>query len=105
MMFRTTILAITLLAVSLPVLAGEAFQVVIDQFRFTPAEVRIKPGGVVEWVNAEKRTSHSIVFEGEPESDRLFPGESFRKTFPTPGTYRYICGPHPEMAGIVEVVP
>lgn len=105
MMLRKSVLALTLLVAALPALAGEAVPVVIDQFRFNPAEVRVKPGGVVEWVNAEKRTSHSILFEGEPESDRLFPGESFRKTFPTPGIFQYRCGPHPEMVGIVEVVP
>lgn len=105
MMFRNSVVAaITLLAAS-SALAGETVTVEIDQYRFEPAQVRIKPGDTVEWVNAEKRTSHSILLEGEPESDRLFPGDSFRKTFSEPGTYPYICGPHPEMAGTVEVVP
>lgn len=99
------VMGASLLLAAGPAGAGETVRVVIDQYRFEPARVRVKTGDMVEWLNAEKRTSHSIKFEGEPESERLFPGDVFRKSFATPGTYRYVCGPHPEMTGIVDVVP
>lgn len=102
---RTATLATAFLLAATPALGGEAVRVEIDQYRFQPPVVRIKPGAAVEWLNGEKRTSHSIWFEGEEEGDRLFPGESFRKTFDKPGRYPYRCGPHPEMVGVVEVVP
>lgn len=78
-------------------------QVVIDKYRFEPAAVSVAPGTVVEWVNAEKRTSHSVIVEGQPESDRLFPGETYRFRFDAPGRYVIRCGPHPDMMGTVEV--
>lgn len=74
--------------------------------QFVPAELRIAAGTTVRWVNAEKRTSHSLIFpeEGSAETERLFPGESWQRTFAQPGRYPYVCGPHPNMKGVVEVV-
>ena len=43
-----------------------------------------------------------------PESDRLFPEESFEMTFDKPGIYGYICVPHWEsydMVGTITVKP
>lgn len=80
-----------------------AVRVVIDKFRFEPPVVTVAPGTVVEWVNAEKRTSHSVIVQGQPESDRLFPGEVHRFRFDAPGRYSIRCGPHPDMVGTVEV--
>ncbi|EME71938.1 plastocyanin precursor [Paramagnetospirillum caucaseum] len=87
--------------------AGDTVRVGMDKNLFMPQALRIKPGTTVEWVNDEKRTSHSVFFEQEglEESDRLFPGESWKRTFDRPGTYPYRCGPHPEMVGTVEVTP
>ncbi|MCR6628716.1 MAG: cupredoxin domain-containing protein [Magnetospirillum sp.] len=95
-----------MLALSLaatPAGAEEVVQVVIDKYRFEPREVTVRPGTVVEWLNAEKRTSHSIIVEGQPESERLFPDEVHRQRFDRPGRFPYRCGPHPEMVGAVVV--
>jgi plastocyanin len=69
--------------------------------------LRIQAGTTVRWVNAEKRTTHTVRFAGADgmESERLFPGESFERRFDKPGAYAYICGPHPEMTGHVDVTP
>lgn len=89
---------------AVPAWAGdEVVQVVIDKYRFVPQTVTVRPGTVVEWLNQEKRTSHSVIVEGQPESDRLFPGDSYRFRFDQPGRYQVRCGPHPEMMGTVEV--
>lgn len=84
---------------------AETVRVGIDKFKFQPQTVTIRRGDTVEWVNDEKRTPHTIHFqaEGLPESDSMFPGESWKRQFTKPGTYPYRCGPHPEMTGIVEV--
>lgn len=91
----------------LPAWAGETVRVSMDKNLFVPQVLRIKPGTTVEWVNDEKRTSHSVFFEAEglAESDRLFPGESWKRSFDKAGVYPYRCGPHPEMVGTVEVAP
>lgn len=78
-------------------------RVQMDKYRFEPPAVTVRPGTVVEWLNAEKRTSHSVIVDGQPESDRLFPGESYRFRFDQPGRFTIRCGPHPEMMGTVEV--
>jgi plastocyanin len=85
--------------------AGEVVEVSIEKMQFVPQLVKIKPGATVKWVNHEKRSNHSILFEKEglPESERFFPGESWQRTFDKPGVYPYVCGPHPEMTGVVEV--
>ena len=85
--------------------AGTVVEVSIEKMQFVPQQVKIRPGTTVKWVNNEKRSNHSIWFEKEglPESDRFFPGESWQRTFEKPGVYPYLCGPHPEMTGAVEV--
>lgn len=84
---------------------AETVEVGIEKMQFVPQRVKVKPGDTVKWVNREKRTSHSVLFEQEglPESERFFPGESWQRIFDKPGIYPYICGPHPEMTGVVEV--
>lgn len=85
--------------------AGEIVVVSIEKMKFEPQQIKIKPGTTVKWVNNEKRNNHSIFFEKEgfPESDRLFPEESWQRIFDKPGIYPYLCGPHREMTGVVEV--
>ena len=97
----TGVVLLSLLA--LPVRAEEVVTVAIDKYRFEPKTVSVRPGTVVEWRNDEKRTSHSVIVQGQPESDRLFPGETYRFRFDTPGRYEIRCGPHPDMMGTVEV--
>ena len=92
--------------VSFSLFAGQTVEVGIEKYTYTPAEVTIRVGDTVKWVNREKRTSHSILFpqEGGRESERLFPDESWQREFTRAGRYPYTCGPHPEMKGVVIVV-
>ncbi|MBU0500586.1 MAG: cupredoxin domain-containing protein [Gammaproteobacteria bacterium] len=92
-------------SLALPALGAETHEVVIQKFRFEPQEVHIKAGDSLRWVNREKRQHHSVLFESQdwPESDYLFPEDSYEKSFPAPGVYPYRCGPHPEMTGTVHV--
>lgn len=90
-----------------PCQAGEAAEVSIEKMLFVPQHLKIRAGTTVTWINREKRNNHSVFFakEGLPESERFFPGESWQRTFDKPGVYPYVCGPHPEMTGTVEVEP
>ncbi len=91
--------------VSVCALAQQTVEVKIQDYKFLPAEVRIKAGDTVKWTNMEKRTSHSVLFPAENglESERLFPGESWQRTFAARGSYSYRCGPHEEMKGAIHV--
>jgi len=82
--------------------------VTMYKYNFCPAEITVKPGTTVRWVNVDKRTSHSVLVpdSGEPESDRAFPEEIIEMTFLTAGDNKYLCGPHWEthdMIGMVTV--
>lgn len=86
--------------------------VVIKTYKYTfcPPSVTVKAGTTVRWVNVDKRTSHSVWLKqkGEPESERFFPEEKYEFTFPSPGTFPYLCGPHwkdDDMRGTVTVTP
>lgn len=83
----------------------QTVEVAIQDYRFSPQEVRIKAGDTVRWVNREKRTSHSVLFPAENglESERIFPQERWQRSFALPGTYAYRCGPHEEMKGLIVV--
>lgn len=76
------------------------------KYNFCPAEIAVPVGTTVRWVNVDKRTSHSVIVPGEPESDRAFPEEVIEFTFLTEGDQKYLCGPHwetQEMIGMVTV--
>ncbi len=78
------------------------------KYSFCPPEITVPAGTTVRWVNVDKRTSHSVIVSGEPESDRAFPEESVEFTFVFPGENQYLCGPHWEsndMIGMVTVEP
>lgn len=78
------------------------------KYRFCPENLSVPVGTTVRWVNVDKRTSHTVHLNelGEPESDRLFPEETFEFTFLSSGSQQYLCGPHwetQEMIGMVTV--
>ncbi len=79
------------------------------KYNFCPANLTVKAGTTVRWINVDKRTSHSVWLKqsGKEESERFFPDESWEFTFTSPGNYPYLCGPHWEqedMLGYVKVV-
>ncbi len=86
--------------------AATQHDVEIIKFKFQPAEITIKAGDSVHWVNKEKRQYHNVWFEqsGEPEPDYLFPDDVFDKTFSETGDFPYRCGPHPQMTGLIHVI-
>ena len=78
------------------------------KYNFCPANVTIKSGTTVRWVNVDKRTSHSVWLKQAKidESERFFPEEIWEFTFVSPGKYPYLCGPHWKdegMRGFVNV--
>ncbi|WP_225809598.1 cupredoxin domain-containing protein [Halomonas lysinitropha] len=88
---------------------GSSQTVEVEMFDYTyhPAELEVEVGTTVRWVSEEKRTSHDIYFPDEDiGSPRLFPDESWERTFDEPGTYEYHCRPHEDrdMDGVIHVV-
>ncbi|WP_246162356.1 plastocyanin/azurin family copper-binding protein [Roseovarius faecimaris] len=79
--------------------------VIMYEYSFCPREITVKVGETVRWVNVDKRTSHSVIVKGQPESDRAFPEEFVEFTFLTAApAEEYLCGPHWERRGMIGMV-
>jgi plastocyanin len=72
-------------------------------FAFGPAKVSVDAGKPVTWVNGDDSPHQITVTSTKARSPILTKGQSTAMTFPTAGTYDYICGLHPSMKGSVEV--
>lgn len=117
---RVLVLAATLAALSAgAALAAGALEAVpeaptgstevkIAKMKFATPEVRIKAGSAVTWTNTEA-LPHNVHFkpggsvDKELEGPMLRSNQTYSVKFNTPGTYDYICTPHPFMKGKVVV--
>jgi len=77
--------------------------VVIRDFTFGPAEVHVRAGDRVTWLNCDEDQHTSTADGGQWASGLLSPGDAFTETFPTAGEFTYHCEPHPFMTGKVVV--
>ena len=77
--------------------------VVIRDFTFTPAEVRVRAGERVTWINCDVDSHTSTADGGAWASPLLAPGDAFTQAFATTGEFAYHCEPHPFMVARVVV--
>lgn len=78
-------------------------KVTIVNFEFMPAEIAIRRGESVAWVN-DDGAPHGIEYhDGGKGTDLLLPGASFSRRFDRAGSYDYSCSVHPYMTGRVVV--
>ena len=70
---------------------------------FTPGRVDITAGGTVTW--SFSTLAHTVTFQtaGSPENVPATTNSQVPRSFPTAGTYQYICTIHPGMSGRVVV--
>jgi plastocyanin len=71
---------------------------------FRPSNVTIAPGGSVTWRNDDDRAHTVSATTDAFDSGTLSPGQAYTRTFPTAGSYAYLCLIHPNMTGTVVVV-
>jgi plastocyanin len=75
----------------------------IDNFTFEPAQLTVKPGTTVTWIN-EDDIPHTVVATNKTfRSKALDTDDKFSFTFTTAGTYEYFCSLHPHMKATVTV--
>jgi plastocyanin len=85
--------------------AGPVVAVAARSLAFTPATLEVTAGTTVEWTNDDP-LSHTVTAAGGGfDSGLIEPGRKWRRTFTVPGTYRYMCTPHPFMRGTIVVKP
>jgi len=106
---RRLLLLAAALALALAALAGgpvrgATHEVAIADFAFAPATLTITAGDTVTWTNEDAVVHTATSVDGAFDSGDLAEGASYSLTFTTPGTYDYLCTPHPSMTGRIVVV-
>ena len=82
---------------------GTTVEVMIEDFKFAPKEIRIAVGDTIKWTNLDS-TKHTVTENNDKfDSGTFNKGESFSMTFDEVGTFDYICTIHPYMKGTVIV--
>ncbi len=81
--------------------AGDA--VGIDNFAFAPATLTVRVGGTVTWTNRDEEPHTVAATDGSFHSPGMGTGGTYSHTFPTAGTFDYVCSIHPMMHGTVVV--
>jgi plastocyanin len=76
----------------------------IQNFSFKPANITIKRGTRVRWINKDSTAHTATVNNGRSfDSGRLRPGQSYTHTFKSAGKKPYHCEIHPDMKGTITV--
>src|SRR5829696_8236608 len=78
--------------------------VLIKNFSFKPANITIKRGTKVRWINKDS-TAHTVTGNNPRrfDSGRLGKGQRYTHTFKSAGKKRYHCNIHPHMRASVVV--
>ena len=79
--------------------------ITIAKNTFRPANMTVKAGSTVRWVNADDHP-HNIAFANKDFSASTFllgSGQSSSQRFDRPGTYDFSCLIHPQMQGQIVV--
>ena len=65
--------------------------VTMQEFEFTPKEMKVKVGTTVTWINAGTTAHSATAIDKSFNTRNLQPGETKSATFSTPGTFVYHC--------------
>jgi plastocyanin len=81
---------------------AQEIQVTIDNFTFSPNELKVKVGDTVTWTNHDD-IPHTVVSAGKFRSKTMDTDNAFSFTFTSAGDYKYFCSLHPHMTGMIKV--
>ncbi|MBI2669115.1 cupredoxin domain-containing protein [Candidatus Woesearchaeota archaeon] len=82
--------------------SAQIHQVVIENFKFSPADLEIKAGDTVEWVNKDG-VAHTVTLGNGEFDEKVSVGATVTHTFTDAGNYAYHCSFHPNMRGSIAV--
>jgi plastocyanin len=83
--------------------ASKMNSIEIKDYAFTPATLTVAAGTTVTWTNNDAVPHTATASDGTFDSGNLNPGQSFSFTFPTPGSFPYVCQYHAGMQGTIVV--
>jgi amicyanin len=81
---------------------AEELKVTIDNFTFSPPELKVKVGDTVTWTNHDD-IPHTVVSAGKFRAKAMDTDGTFSFTFTAAGDYKYFCSLHPHMTGMITV--
>jgi plastocyanin len=84
-------------------IAGEVVQVKITGLAFSPADITIREGDTIEWVNGDF-IDHTATADDGSWDVVVAESRSARLRFDHAGTTKYFCRFHPDMTGTVHVI-
>jgi plastocyanin len=92
------------------VVTGDEAEVEMEDFKFNPKVLVIRPGTTVKFANKDQAQHTATSDTGVFDSGYLSKGEEYFYTFTEPGTYPYYCIPHggsggQGMAAVIIVQP
>ena len=82
---------------------ASGFDVIIDNFTFTPATASVAVGTTVTWTNRDDIPHNVVSTEQKFKSHVLDTDEKFSHRFEEAGSYKYYCSIHPKMTGEIVV--
>jgi plastocyanin len=82
---------------------GQPFRASMRNLAYEPARIVIDAGTTVIWRNNDQVEHTVTARDGSFDSGIIRPGRTWQRTFARPGTYEFICTPHPFMTGVVVV--
>ena len=80
-----------------------AATVAMDGTAFEPAEVVVRAGDLVEWVNKDPFPHNVSADAAGLHSGDLEPDRTWKYRAVTRGTFQYVCTLHPGMSGVLRV--
>lgn len=83
--------------------AAASKTILIENYTFSPPEIRIGAGSEVVWKNSDGVEHTVTAADGSFDSGTLRPNDEYKRKFTKTGTYSYICDMHPSMTGIIVV--
>ena len=93
---------------SKPAKKGKTASVSMKNIQFDPKSLSVAKGTTVTWTNDDS-AAHDVTKNGGPGpqfssgTGNLNQGDTYKQTFNTAGTIKYVCTVHPGMTGSINV--
>jgi plastocyanin len=82
---------------------GDAQRVSMSGMKFDPANLEVKAGATVEWVNGDFVSHTATAADGAFDTGEIQAGQSKRVVMGKAGSFPYACRFHPSMKGTITV--
>jgi plastocyanin len=94
---------ILLILSSSSIALGSSHTIIVENMKFTPDKLEIKPGDAVVWLNKDYFPHTATSNEKAFDSGQIASGKTWKFRFKKKGAFPYTCTLHPTMLGSIEV--